>query len=194
MKSSPQKRIDAPHGRTPMNIKYRAWFTDTSLQRLKHIKAIKATIIIVHVYINSLTFMDKRMILSFSCLIIKAGRSLSENRWPDGLWRAVDAARKIADTPPSIGNTYEPRIPSKARSRPCVIERSVRNVVCRSRPPLPCCSSSSKARRKHGDVSTDKMGQAGVKPKLPPDPNARHQNSAIALAGQDPMRPLGALI
>jgi hypothetical protein len=106
--------------------------------------------------INSLTFTDKQMMLSFSCLIIKAGRSLSENRWPDGLWRAVDAAHKIADTPPSIGNTYEPRIPSKVRSRPCVIERSVRNVACRSRPPFPCCSSSSKARRKHGDVSTDK--------------------------------------
>src|SRR5580704_16674672 len=100
--------------------------------------------------------MDKQMMLSFSCLIIKAGRSLFENRWPDGLWRAVDAAHKIADTPPEHWKHLRPRILSKVRSRPCVIERSARNVACRSRPPLPCCSSSSKARTKHGDVSTDK--------------------------------------
>jgi hypothetical protein len=58
--------------------------------------------------------------------------------------------------PPSIGNTYGPRIPSKVRSPPCVIERSVRKFACRTRPPSPWCSSSSKARRKRGDVSTDK--------------------------------------
>jgi hypothetical protein len=77
------------------------------------------------------------------------------------LWRAVDAAHNIADTPPSLGNTYEPPIPSKVRSRRCVIERSVRKVACRKK--RPCHAVQAHRRRAENTARLD--GQ-NMLPKL----------------------------
>jgi hypothetical protein len=68
-------------------------------------------------------------------------------------------------------------------SRPSVIERSARRVVCLTRPPSPWCSSSSRAHRNPSAVSAAKIScnmkfEDGIEASSPKHPPPKFDDSS----------------